>query len=409
MSFFQFFVWGAWLTTIATYCILAKKWSFPEFGAIFSTLAIASIIMPPIVGIIADRYLNAEKLYGLLHICYGFILFYVPQVDNPNTLYYVILVAMFFYMPTISLSNSLSYTLLKNNGYNVVKAFPPIRTLGTIGFIAAMWVTNLTGSKDGSGQFIIAGVGAILLGIYAFTLPACPPQKSINNEAPFYEKLGLKAFSLFGNTKMLIFFLFAMLLGGALQLTNMYADVFISSFEKVEAYKDSVMVKYSTIVVSISQISETLFILSIPFFLKKFGIKKVMLLSMLAWFLRFGLFAYGNPGDGFLLIILSCIIYGLAFDFFNISGSLFIETTTDSSMRGSAQGIFMMMSNGVGAYIGSKISAWAIGKYFTDASGNTIWKEAWLSFAIYALIVAVLFAIFFKHKHNPEEVENVKH
>lgn len=406
LSFLQLFVWGAWLTTIATYCILTKKWTFPEFGAVFSTLAIGSIIMPPIVGIIADRYMNAEKLYGLLHICYGLVLFYVPQINDPNVLYYVVLVAMFFYMPTISLSNSLSYTLLKNNNYDVVKTFPPIRVWGTIGFIAAMWVTNLTGNKAASGQFIIGGIGAVLLGIYAFSLPACVPQKSINQSAPLYEKLGLKAFSLFGNYKMFIFFLFAMLLGGALQLTNMYADVFISSFEKVEAYKDSLMVKYSTIVVSISQISETLFILTIPFFLKRFGIKNVMLFSMLAWVLRFGLFAYGNPGDGFALIILSCIIYGLAFDFFNISGSLFIETTTDSSIRGSAQGIFMMMSNGFGAYLGSKISAWAIGKYFTNAAGDTIWGEAWLAFSIYALVVAVLFAVLFKHKHYPAEVKH---
>jgi MFS transporter, NHS family, xanthosine permease len=409
VSFLQFFVWGAWLTTIATYCILNKKWDFPQFGAIFSTLAIASIFMPPIFGIIADRYINSEKLYGVAHILYGITMFFVPQIDDPGQMYYVILTAMFFYMPTISLSNSLSYTILKNNNYDVVKVFPPIRTLGTIGFIAAMWITNLTGSKATSNQFIIAGIGAIILGIYAFTLPACKPQKNIQPNAPLYEKLGFKAFTLFKNYKMAIFFLFAMLLGAALQLTNMYADVFLSSFEKMTQYKDAFMVKYSTIIVSISQISETLFILSIPFFLKKFGIKNVMLFSMIAWFLRFGLFAYGNPGDGFALIILSCVIYGMAFDFFNISGSLFVETTTDSSIRGSAQGIFMMMSNGIGAFLGSKISAWAIGEFFTDANKNTMWKDAWLAFAIYALIIAVLFYFLFQHKHDPKDVEHVGH
>jgi MFS transporter, NHS family, xanthosine permease len=409
VSFLQFFVWGAWLTTIATYCIRAKGWSFPEFGAIFSTLAIASIIMPPIIGIIADRYLNAEKLYGILHICYGCLMFFVPQVSDPNTLYYFILAAMLCYMPTISLSNSLSYNLLKNANFDVVKVFPPIRTLGTIGFIAAMWITNLTGSKDTSNQFIIAGIGAIILGIYSFTLPACIPQKTMNANASLMDKLGFKAFKLFTNSKMALFFLFAILLGAALQLTNMYADVFLSSFESVTEYKDSFMVKYSTIIVSISQISETLFILSIPFFLKRFGIKKVMLFSMVAWFLRFGLFAYGNPGDGFPLIILSCIVYGLAFDFFNISGSLFIESTTDSSIRGSAQGLFMMMSNGVGAFLGSKISAWVIDNYFKDADGNTLWRGAWSTFAIYSLVVAVFFALFLKHKHDPKEVQTIHH
>jgi MFS transporter, NHS family, xanthosine permease len=410
VSFLQFFVWGAWLTTIATYCIQAKGWSFPQFGAIFSTLALASIFMPPLVGIIADKYLNAEKLYGILHLAYGAILLYVPQVDNPDTLYYVILAAMAFYMPSISLSNSLSYTILKNNNFDVISVFPGIRTWGTIGFIAAMWVTNLTGSKITSTQFIIGGVAAIALGLYSFTmLPACKPPKNIKENASLTEKLGLQAFSLFKTPKMAMFFVFAMLLGAALQLTNMYADVFLSSFESIEQYKDSVMVKYSTIVVSISQISETVFILAIPFFLKKFGIKKVMLFSMLAWFLRFGLFAYGNPGTGFVLIILSCIVYGLAFDFFNISGSLFIETSTDSSIRGSAQGLFMMMSNGIGAYLGSKISASVIDTYFKDANGATLWQGAWLSFAIYALVVAIIFSVVFKHKHDASQLQDVKH
>lgn len=409
MSFLQFFVWGAWLTTIATYCILNKKWSFPQFGAVFSTLAIASILTPPIVGIIADRYLNSEKLYGMLHLCYGIIILMVPQINDPDTLFYVVLAAMLFYMPSISLSYSLAYSVLKSNGQDVVKAFPPIRTLGTIGFIAAMWLTNLSGSKASGTQFIIAGVGAIILGIYSFTLPPSPPAKSISEDAPLYEKLGFKAFTLLGNYKMFIFFLFAMLLGAALQLSNMYADVFLSSFESMEQYKDSLMVKYSTIVVSISQISETLFILSIPFFLKRFGIKNVMLFSMIAWFLRFGLFAYGNPGSGFSLIILSCIVYGLAFDFFNISGSLFVETTTESSMRGSAQGIFMMMSNGIGAYLGIKLSSWAINTYFTDANGATLWSDAWKAFSIYSLLIAILFAILFKHKHDAKALESFSH
>jgi MFS transporter, NHS family, xanthosine permease len=403
MSFLQFFVWGAWLTTIATYCLDAKHWTFPQFGAIFSTLAIASIIMPAIVGIIADRFMNAEKLYGILHLLYGVVLFYVPQVNDPNTLYYVILTAMLFYMPTISLSNAVAYTILKSNNYNVVKVFPPIRTFGTIGFIAAMWVTNLTKSNVTSFQFIIAGVGAIALGLFSFTLPKCPPEKSISKNAPFYEQLGLSAFKLFGNYKMALFFLFSLLLGAALQLTNMYGDVFLFSF------KGSILEKYSTIILSISQISETLFILSIPFFLKRFGIKYVMLFSMLAWFLRFGLFAYGDPGSGFWMIILSCVVYGMAFDFFNISGSLFVETTTDSKIRGSAQGLFMMMSNGFGAFIGSKLSGWLIDKYYIMPDGSNNWRGIWSAFAIYALVVAILFFILFRHKHNPKDVESVDH
>ncbi len=448
LSFMQFFVWGAWLLTIGTYCFNAKGWTGAQFGAIFSTLALSSLFMPALTGIIADKWMNAEKLYGILQILYGVVLFFVPQVNDPDTLYYVIFAAMICYMPTISLSNSISYTILKNNNYDVVKVFPPIRVWGTIGFIVALWTTNLTGSKANANQFIIAAVAAIALGIYAFTLPKCPPQRSISKDASLIEQLGLNAFKLFSKYKMALFFIFSMFLGAALQLTNMYGDTFLDDFKKIPEYgPESFVVKYSTIMMSISQISETLFILTIPFFLKKFGIKKVMLFSMIAWVLRFGLFSYGNPADGLWMIILSCIVYGMAFDFFNISGSLFVETTTSSSIRSSAQGLFMMMTNGVGAYLGSKVSGYIIDKYythkFTDLNSlldfvksdlnnpavkellyknsvladNTLenpvfikeWAAIWLVFAIYALVVGILFTVMFKHKHIPEEMESVSH
>lgn len=410
LSFLQFFVWGAWLITIGTYCLNAKGWSFPQFGAIFSTLALSSLFMPALTGIIADKWMNAERLYGILHILYGIVLFYVPQVNDPDTFYYVIFAAMICYMPTISLSNSIAYTILKANNYNVVKVFPPIRVWGTIGFILAMWVTNLTGSKANANQFVIAAVFAILLGIYSFTLPKCPPQRNISKDASLFEQLGLNAFKLFSNYKVALFFIFSMFLGAALQLTNMYGDSFLSGFEAVPEYKDSFVVKYSTIILSISQISETLFILAIPFFLRRFGIKTVMLLSMFAWVLRFGLFAYGDPsvvGTG--LIILSCIVYGMAFDFFNISGSLFVETTTDHTIRSSAQGLFMMMTNGVGAWLGSKVSGYVINQYYINSDGSSNWQGIWLAFAGYALVVAILFAIMFRHKHDPASLENVSH
>ncbi len=406
MSFLQFFVWGAWLITIGTYCLNAKHWTFPQFGAIFSTLALASLFMPAIAGIIADKWMNAERLYGILHILYGAVLFYVPSVNDPDTLYYVIFGAMACYMPTISLSNSIAYAILKREGFDVVKVFPPIRVWGTIGFIVAMWITNLTGSKANANQFYIGAVAAVLLGIYSFTLPKCPPPKSIAKDAGIVEQLGLKAFKLFGNYKMALFFFFSMLLGAALQLTNMYGDSFLSGFEAVAAYKHSFVVKYSTIILSISQMSETLFILTIPFFLKRFGIKTVMLFAMFAWVLRFGLFGFGDPTPfGTTLIILSCIVYGMAFDFFNISGSLFVETTTDSNIRSSAQGLFMMMTNGVGAWLGSTISGYVIAKYFVGADGARDWHGIWLTFAVYALVVAVLFGIMFKHKHDPNAIK----
>jgi MFS transporter, NHS family, xanthosine permease len=408
MSFLQFFVWGAWLITVGNYWFATKQWSGAEFGAIFSTLGISSIIMPAITGIIADKWVNAERLYGVLHILGGLALLYIPQVDNPTTFYYVIFAAMLCYMPTISLSNSVAYNILKGNDYDVVKVFPPIRVWGTIGFIAAMWITNLTDNKASANMFYLSALAAFVLGIYSFTLPKCPPQKLIAEEASVFEKLGLSAFKLFGTYKMALFFLFSMFLGGALQLTNMYGDVYLSEFSKVPEYANSFVVKYSTIIMSISQISETLFILAIPFFLKRFGIKQVMLISMLAWVLRFGLFAYGNPVDGLWMIIMSCIVYGMAFDFFNISGSLFVETTTDSKIRSSAQGLFMMMSNGFGALFGGLLSGIVIDTYFTH-DGVRDWHNIWLSFAGYALVIGILFAVMFKHKHDPKAVENVSH
>ncbi len=408
MSFLQFFIWGAWLITVGNYWFTTKQWSGAEFGAIFSTLGLSSIIMPALTGIIADKWMNAEKLFGILHILGGLILLYIPQVDNPASFFWVIFMAMLCYMPTISLSNSIAYTILKNNNFDVVKIFPPIRVWGTVGFIIAMWITNISGNKASANMFYISAVAAIALGIYSFFLPKCPPQKLISKESTFIQKMGLDAFKLFGTYKIALFFVFSMFLGAALQLTNMYGDAFLSDFAKIPEYENSFVVKYSTIIMSISQISETLFILAIPFFLKRFGIKQVMLFSMIAWVLRFGFFAFGDPSGGLWMIIMSCIVYGMAFDFFNISGSLFIETSTDSKIRSSAQGLFMTMTNGFGAVLGSSISGYLIDTYFTF-SGVKDWQTIWISFSIYALIIAIAFAFLFKHKHDPAEVENVSH
>ncbi len=411
MSFLQFMIWGAWLITIGVYWFQTKKWGGAEFGAVFTTLGLASVFMPAIFGIIADKWMNAEKLYGILHILSGIFIFLLTTTDNPTGFFWIMLLAMTFYMPTIALSNSVAYTALKNNGLDVVKDYPPIRVWGTIGFIAAMWITNLTGNKASEFQFYFSAAYSLILGIYAFTLPSCPPQLKKSESVNLVDSLGLKAFKLFGNYKMALFFIFSMFLGAALQLTNMYGDTFLDDFKNIPEYADSFVVKYSTIVMSISQISETLFILAIPFFLKKFGIKNVMLFSMIAWVLRFGLFSFGNPDERLWMLLLSMIVYGMAFDFFNISGSLFVETTTDSSIRSSAQGLFMMMTNGVGAILGSFSSGIIIDNYFTTTTGIKNWEGIWMAFAIYAAIITVFFAFLFKHKHQKEDFEDnvVKH
>lgn len=442
LNFLQFYTWGAWLITIGNYWFVTKGWAATDFGAIFSTMGIASLFMPTLAGIVADKWINVERLNGLLHLLYGTSLLYLSFVDNSQTFFWVMLLSMVFYMPTIALNNSVSYTVLKKNNEDIIKSFPPIRVWGTIGFIVAMWVTNLIGAKASEGQFYNGVIAAFVLGIYSFTLPKCPPQGENKKDTPLLKLFGLDAFKLFADRKMALFFLFSMFLGGALQLTNAYGDVFLSEFENFPKYANSFVVKYSTIIMSISQISETVFILAIPFFLKRFGIKKVMLFSMFAWVLRFAFFGWGNPADGLWLIILSCVVYGMAFDFFNVSGSMFVDTTVDKKYRSSGQGIFMMMTNGVGAILGSLLSGWMIERFFTfqftkadslatylqtttDNQGflkvlenkqitfnevnelsQTVqmkdWPMIWMSFAAYVLVVAVLFAVFFKHDHQPE-------
>jgi NHS family xanthosine MFS transporter len=409
MNFLQFFVWGSWLITIGAYWFQTKHWSGTEFGALFSTMGIASLFMPSIAGIIADKWVNAEKLYGVFHLCGAIILFTLPMIDDPFVMFWVMLLNMMFYMPTISLAIAIAYSALKRDGKDVVTHYPPIRVYGTIGFIVALWVVSLLHIETTAEQFYVASIASLVLGLYAFTLPKCPPMLNSRVKKSLADALGLQSFALFKNRKMAVFFLFAMLLGAALQLTNAYGDTFLHDFANIPPYKNLIAVKYPAIIMSISQVSETLFILAIPFFLKRFGIKKVMLISMFAWFFRFGLFAYGNPGDGLWMIILSCIVYGMAFDFFNISGSLFVESQTDPSIRASAQGLFMMMTNGVGAVLGSSISGIIIDRFYTNPDNSKDWHGIWTSFSLYALAVAILFMFLFKHKHDPAEINQQLH
>ncbi|NBY25369.1 MAG: MFS transporter [Chitinophagaceae bacterium] len=401
LSFMEFFIWGSWLITIGAYWFQNRQWSGAEFGAIFSTMGLSAIFMPAITGVIADRFINAERLLGICHLLGAAVLLFLPEVNDPSTFFWVILLYMLFYMPTISLANTVSYTVLVGAGKSIVTDFPPIRVWGTIGFIVAMWIVSLLKIETSALQFYVAAAASVGLGVYAFTLPACPPRAEVKKSDSFVSLFGLQAFSLFKDVKMALFFIFAMLLGAALQLTNAYGDTFLHDFDKIETYQQSIAVQYPAIIMSISQMSETLFILAIPFFLKRFGIKRVMLISMIAWVFRFGLFAYGNPGEGLWMIVLSCIVYGMAFDFFNISGSLFVDTQVKESIRASAQGIFMMMSNGFGAWLGSTISGLVIQNYFTNPDQSMNWKEIWLSFAGYSLVVALLFAVLFRHRHEP--------
>ena len=415
MNFLQFFIWGSWMMTLGHYGFVEKQWNGAQFGLVFSTMGFASLIMPTFFGIVADKW-KANYVYAILHLLFGATMCFLPLIDEPLPFFWLLLLAMCFYMPTIGLNNSVGFKLLKSEGKEPTKYFPPIRVWGTVGFIMAMWVTNFFTKPWGMGfsikvSFIIAAVFAFCLALYSFfMLPVVNNKESDATEKKtLVQKLGLEAFVLFRQKKMLLFFIFSMLLGGALQLTNAYGDSFLQ--DATVFPKGGIINNLSTIILSISQISETLFILSIPFFLKHFGIKKVMLLSMIAWVLRFGFFGMaGNTVTGFILIITSCIVYGMAFDFFNISGALFVEQNTDSKITASAQGVFMLMTNGIGAVLGNIIAGQVIKKWFEDQTSLVKnWPGIWISFAAYALVVAILFAILFKHKHVPETVEKFQH
>lgn len=310
-------------------------------------------------------------------------------------------------MPTLALTNSIAYNALTKGGYNVVKDFPPIRVFGTIGFIVAMWLVNLLGLMDSPSQFLIPFIASAVMAGYSFNLPATRPEgKGRKGKRSFLSIMGLDSFVLFKDKKIAVFLVFSMLLGAALQLTNAYGNQFLDSFKEIGAFENSFAVKYPNILISISQISETLFILTIPFFLKRFGIKIVMLMSMLAWFGRFSLFAIGDPGfPGVIALLLSMIVYGMAFDFFNISGSIFMEENTNPSMRSSAQGLFILMTNGLGTIIGMIAGGWVV-KHFEATTVAANWPKVWWTFAIYSLVVAILFLILFQYKKP--EAEKVK-
>jgi NHS family xanthosine MFS transporter len=394
MQFLQFFIWGSWLLTVGAYWFQNKQWSGTGFGAMFSTMGLASLFMPAITGIIADRWMNAERLYGLLHLCGAAVLFLVPLVGDPEMMFWVMFVNMIFYMPTLSLMITVSYSALKTANFDIVKDYPAIRVWGTIGFIAALWTVSLSGLETSAAQFYVASAVSLALAIYSLTMPKCPPLgKSVGGS--WLSNMGLDAFTLFKNAHMARFFLFAILLGAALQLTNAYGATFLHDFALDPLHQDSFAVRFPAVILSISQVSEVVFILTIPFFLRHFGIRKVMFMSMLAWVLRFGLYAFGDPSDGLWMIVLSCIIYGMAFDFFTISGSIFVETQVKPGMRASGQGLFMMMSNGIGAVIGSITSGFVIDRFFI-VEGQKDWQGIWIAFAAYAAVIAVLFLLFFR-------------
>jgi len=416
MNFLQFAVWGAYLTSMSRYLGPAGLGS--HIGIFYSVQGIVSIFMPAVMGILADRWVPAQKLLGICHLLAAtFMLAAGLYGLNTGTgvsfpvIFTLYTLSVAFYMPTLALSNSVAYTILERGGMDTVKAFPPIRVFGTVGFICTMWLVDVIGYQTSAMQFVVSAIIGLVLGVYAFTLPNCPVSTDTKDKTLF-QALGLDAFKLFKQRKMALFFIFSMFLGVSLQITNGFANPFIASFEALPQYANTFGVQHANILISLSQISEAFCILLIPFFMKRYGIKNVMLIAMFAWVLRFGLFGLANPGNGVWLLILSMLVYGVAFDFFNVSGSLFVDKETPHHIRASAQGLFMLMTNGIGATIGTLGAQWVVNQFthWQDVvvNGQTKslmvgdWQSVWFIFAGYALLIAILFALLFPYKHVRE-------
>ena len=424
MNFLEFAVWGAYLTCMGNYLGVAGLGN--EISWFYAIQGIVSIFMPTLMGIVADRYIQPQKLLGLCHLVAGAAMLccwwmglsagFGNELPNKSAFIAMYTVSVAFFMPTIALANTSAFTILKNNGLDTVKDFPPIRVLGTVGFIATMWFVNCAVWEDGSFsmtladnahkfqytymQFFVSGVLSLVLFAYCLTLPECRVEKK-EGKMSLAESFGLNAFKLFKTRKMALFFIFSALLGMCLQVTNGFAGPFITSFKGDPAYASTFAANNATLLTSISQISEALCILMIPFFLKRFGIKIVMLMSMFAWVFRFGFFGIGNPAmPGVLLFVLSCIVYGVAFDFFNVSGGIFVDQECEPRVKASAQGLFMMMTNGIGATVGTLAAGEVVNK-FCSWQGNYLlgdWQTCWFIFAAFALVVGITFALVFKTK-----------
>ena len=407
MNFLEFAVWGAYLTSMGAY--LAEAGFGSIIGWFYSIQGVVSLFMPGIMGIVADRWIQAQKLLSLCHLMAGLFMgaagFYgMTSGCEIGVLFTLYALSVAFFMPTIALSYSVAFNALSTNGYDTVKAFPPIRIWGTIGFICTMVTVDLLGFQTTSKQFLVSATLSLVLAMYSLTLPASPVKNQTDKSSSLIVRIfGLDSFKLFKKKKMALFFIFSMFIGVCLQITNGYANPFITSFQNVAEYADTFGAQHANILISLSQISETCCILLIPFCLKKFGIKKVMMIAILAWVLRFGLFGLGDTGSGVWMFVLSCIVYGVGFDFFNISGALFVDKNTDADTRSSAQGLFMMMTNGFGATVGT-LSAQAVVNAFVYDEGVSDalagWRTSWFIFAGYALVLLVLFAVIFRPKEK---------
>lgn len=392
MMFLNFFIWGAWYVTMGTYLDKVLHATGVQIGAAYSAMAIATIISPFFVGMIADRFFAAQKVLGVLHLAGALLLYYITTVSSPNSFYWILLLYSLLYAPTLALANSVAFRQMRDTS----KEFASIRVLGTIGWIATGWMIDKVfkiGTDELAFTFKMAAVASLVLAALSFFLPDTPP-KAKGTKATFKQILGADAFVLFKDSSFTVFFLASVLICIPLSFYYSFTNLFLTE----------VGMKNATSNMTFGQFSEAFFILLIPFFFRKLGVKWMIAIGMIAWAVRFLLFGYGDGEAGLWMLFAGIILHGVCFDFFFVTGQIYTDNKAGLSIQSQAQGMITMATYGIGMWIGTLLSGYIKEAYTVDNVVN--WKGVWMVPAGIALVVLLLFVVFFKDKRKPAITES---
>ncbi|HEY5773746.1 MAG TPA: nucleoside permease [Chitinophagaceae bacterium] len=387
MMFLQFFIWGAWYVTMGTYLDKVLHATGVQVGAAYSAMAIATIFSPIFVGMIADRFFSAQKLLGVLHIVGALLLYYITRIDNPSLFYWVVLLYSLMYAPTLALANSVAFRQMNDPA----KEFPSVRFLGTIGWIAVGWMIDKVfklQTEQLAQTFIIAAVASGILGLLSFTLPDTPP-KAKGTQTTFAKVLGADALVLFKDRSFTVFLIASILICIPLSFYYSFTNLYLT-----EAGMKNV-----TSSMTLGQFSEALFILLIPFFFRRLGVKWMIAIGMIAWAVRFLLFGYGDAAENLWMLFAGIILHGVCFDFFFVTGQIYTDSKANIKIQNSAQGLITMATYGVGMWIGTLLSGY-VKDYYTATDYVVLWKSIWLVPAGISVAVLLLFLLFFNEKRK---------
>ncbi len=388
MMFFNYFIWGSWYVTLGTYLGTTLKFSGPEIGTAFSMVSVAAMISPFFVGMIADRFFATEKVLGTLHIIGALLLLALTQFDNPASFTPVLLLYTLCYMPSIALCNSICFHQMQNPG----KQFPPIRVLGTVGWIAVGLMIGFLRFEASPDQFVLGAVVSLVTGVYCFFLPHTPP-KLKGNAASIRDILGLDALKLMRNVSFAVLVVSSVLVCIPLSFYYVFTNPFLNELGMENAAGK----------MTIGQMSELFFMLVMPFFFVRLGVKKMIALGMAAWVLRYILFAFGDTGPLIWMLYGGIVLHGICYDFFFVTGQIFVDRRAPEHLRSSAQGMITFATYGLGMFIGSMVSGQVVGAYTINENTHQ-WQSIWLVPAVASAVVFVFFMVLFREKKAEKEM-----